>query len=140
MTSCLMNAAYLMYADVMKEKTTFDPDTNETLHSWEFDRTIKCNVIPYTDGGIRGMGSTETFNELYRNMDYARVKTRSSMSKRDRVTNVRSIKTGELLWYEEEGELQATVFNVDGSAPDIHPLTGRPVQWIISLSRAEVRR
>ena len=139
MASCLTGAAYTMLADVMNQTVTFDPNTNETLREWTKTKTIKCLAIPYLDGGIRGMGSYEVFAEKYNNYDYARLKSATSLSKRDRVTNIRDARSGLVLWFEEENDNSATVFNVDGSAPVVNPLTGRPSEWIMSLSRSEVR-
>lgn len=139
MALCLNTVAYTMLADVVAETIGHDAETGETTHSWNFSKTIKCIVYPYVDGGIRGMGSTETFAEHYKNMDYARAKTKAVLSKRDRLTNVRNAKTGQVLWLEQESDFSPTVFNVDGTAPITHPLTGNIIEWVVSMSRASVR-
>lgn len=140
MVSCLAGAAYTMKADIWDQVTTTDPETNETLRKWQFVKTIKCKVIPYTDGGIHGAGTDESFGTRYDNLDYARLKTHSPLTKRQRVRNVRNARTGELLWADEEDAgSPATVFNVDGCIPMTNPLTGRVNEYLVTLSRAEVR-
>ena len=137
---CLPGVRYTMIADVLEESQLYDEDTGETLRTWKFLKKIKCIVYPYVEGGIRGMGSTETFAEHYKNMDFARVKTQAHLNKRQRITNVRNAKTGQIMWSEDEGDGSPTVFSVDGSAPISHPITGNIIEWVVSLSRASVRQ
>lgn len=139
MVSCLAAAAYTMLADVYTESHTYDPESLETDRHWTKTRTIKCIVIPYLGGGIRGAGSTETFDDLYKNLDYARLKASTALGKRDRVTNVRNAKTGLVLWVDDESDGLPTMFDVDGCAPIVNPLTGKPSEFLVTLSRSEVR-
>lgn len=139
MVSCIAATAYTMLADVYSESHTYDPESFETDRKWTFNRTVKCIVVPYLGGGIRGAGSTETFDDLYKNLDYARLKSSTGLNKRERVTNVRNAKTGLVLWVDEEAEGLPTMFDVDGCAPVINPLTGTPSEYLTTLSKSEVR-
>lgn len=137
--SCIAGASYTMIADVYDQIKTFDPDTRETVRDWTFSKTIKCKAIPYIDGGIYGGGTTEEFNTEYDNLDYLRLKTQIVLQKRQRISNIRHYKTKELLWADEEGSGEPTVFNVEGCSPIINPVTGNPTEYLTKLSRAEVR-
>ena len=137
---CLPGVRYTMLADAWVEHQNYDEVTGETHHSWKYEKTIKCISYPYVEGGIRGMGSVETFDEYYKNMDYIRIKSQAVLSKRYRLTNVRNKNTGQVLWTEDEGDGSPTVFTVDGTAPISHPITGNIIEWVISLSRASVRK
>ena len=129
-----------MLADVLTEKLSYDPNTNESLRDWGFDRTIKCLVIPYLDGGIKGAGTREDYaRERYESADYARLKSLETLTKRDRVTNVRHYRSGLVLWADEETDNRPTMFNVDGCSPVINPITGNANEYLSILSRAEVR-
>lgn len=139
MASCLAGVAYTMKADVFQQQITYDENTNETLTRWVFYKTIKCLVTPYLDGGIKGAGTRESFGEQYVNADYVRLKSQHILSKADQVSNIRHAKTGEILWADEEIDNKPTNFNVDGTSPIINPLTGRPTEYLSTLSRAEVR-
>jgi hypothetical protein len=136
--SCISSAAYTMLADIQKEQTGYDPNTNETIRDWITYKTIKCQVIPYLEGGIKGAGSSERFTDVYQNLDYARLKSQTNLNKRDRITNVRHSRSGQILWADEEGSNKPTVFNVDGCAPVINPVTGNANEYLATLSRAEV--
>ena len=140
MVSCLASVKYTMIADVLDISTTIDPDTNESLRQWNKVREIRCQVYPYLEGGIRGAGSGEDFGDIYNNRDYARVKAAGPLNKRQRLTNIRDAASGIVLWIDDETTNLPTVFNVDGAAPQINPVSGRPFEWIMTLSRAEVRK
>lgn len=127
-----------MLADVYSESHVFDEETNSTERKWTKNRTIKCLVYPYLGGGIRGAGSTETFDERYENLDYARMKSSTQVTKRERLTNVRNARTGVVLWVDDESDGSPTMFNVDGCAPVVNPLTGKVNEYMATLSRAEV--
>ncbi len=65
------------------------------------------------------------------------------ISRRDRLTNIRTAKTGDVVWIEEElgpvsGEFKATVFNVSSIVPIMDPF-GRHVENMALLERADVQ-
>lgn len=128
-----------MLADVMKEHISFDKNTNETIREWKVEQTIKCQVIPFIGGGVRGLGTREVFSETYKNYDYLRLKSSVPLSKRGRVTNIRNARSGIVIWTEISSDQAPTMYDIDGSAPSVNPLTGMPMEWETGLSRAEVQ-
>ena len=139
MVSCLAAAGYTMKADVWGQVNSIDPSTNETVREWRFLKTIKCKVVPYTDGGIHGAGTGEKFDDLYTNQDYARLRSSQGLLKRQRITNIRNARTNVVLWADEESDDTPTMFNVDGSIPITNPLSGGINEYLSMLSRAEVK-
>lgn len=136
-----------------------DPDTGEIVRVWEpvaveysdnLDEStpnarvdeIWCMARGIVDGGIRAAASTETFDDIYRNVDIINiwVPKKYRITKRDRVTNIRS-KDGTILWRDEELEgtsnVRATVFNVNGVVPVLDPFN-RHIDNFCLLERAEV--
>lgn len=138
MGSCIAGAFYTCKVDIFEENTSLNEETNETELSWTFLKTIRAYVFPYIAGGLRGMGSNETFGERYANTDFLRLKSSTELDKRWRVSNIRNAKTNKLI-YREHIDGPATVYNVDGSAPTENPLNGEIIEWLTTLRRAEVQ-
>lgn len=93
------------------------------------------------DGGIRVAGTTERFSDVYQNVDYVKATFPKSVSitKRDRVTNIRVKRTGEVPWREEEmNSYPPTIFNVMGVTPVLDPF-GTLLEYAVLLERAEIQ-
>lgn len=107
--------------------------------------SVKCSVNGILDGGIRVAGTTERFDKTYNNVDFAHMWYPKGIiiTKRDRITNVRTARTGEVIWVEEEmdevdGAYPATVFNVLGITPVTDPF-GQWTENRALLARADLR-
>ncbi len=113
---------------------------NETYQgSTVFD--VPCLARGITNTGLQGAGTTEKFSELYQNLDWIRVSLPSStfITKRDRITNIRSKKTGQVIWKEEEiDDFPPTVFDVMGAVPSFDPF-GNVMDIGVLLQRSEVQ-
>lgn len=163
---CISSTALTMFADVLRNgdendvavplseqgthKIIQDPWTGEINRAWvpvvtDNDEvfSIKCSVQGILDGGIRVAGTTERFDKIYDNVDFAHMIFPSSyiLTKRDRITNVRNRK-GTIIWVEEElnaegGLYPATVFDVLGVTP-ITDMFGNHVQNRALLARADL--
>lgn len=144
MVVCLTSARFNMKADILRSGTVsenteipgewvveHDPDSNEIIRKWvqveddpdtpeiEGLESFRCIARGIVDGGIRVVGTTERFSELYEAVDYVRIwfPARTPITRRDRITNIRGPK-GNILWTEEERTDRApTVFNVVGVTP-----------------------
>ena len=133
-----------------------DPITGEILNNWvpgdgtipnddpltpDVDergiRTIDCLARGIVDGGIRVAGSTERFGDTYENIEFVKLWTpsRVKLTKRDRVTNIRAKRGGNVIWTDEDGA--PIVFNVNGVTP-LFDAFNRHVENFILLERAEV--
>lgn len=132
-----------------------DPITGEILNRWiptstgETDNpdtpgdeslttvTIPCLARGIVDGGIRVAGTTERFGDMYENIDFVKLWTPAHVrvTKRDRITNIRWKKGGEVIWLDEEGDSAPTIFNVNGVTP-LFDAFNRHVENFVLLERA----
>lgn len=133
-----------------------DPDSGEIIREWQAHavddpntpedeslaelNTFSCVARGIIDGGIRVAGTTEMWDQLYRNVDFVRITFGAgrTISKRDKITNIRG-SNGEILWKEEEQPLAPpTVFDVMGVTPTPDPF-GRPMEFVALLQRSEIQ-
>ena len=133
-----------------------DPDSNEIIRVWkpasadnpatpDVDETntlksFKCVARGIVDGGIRVAGTTERFSEVYEGVDYVKIwfPANVTITRRDRVTNIRT-KGGKVLWREEERtDTAPTIFSVVGVTPIIDPF-GKHVENTALLERVETQ-
>ena len=132
-----------------------DPLTNQIIRVWvpfpdnpstptidESDRygTIPCIARGTVDGGVRALGSAEVYGGEYDNSQYVKLWTPPSVqiTLRDRVTNIRSKKTGHYLFVDEEapGGPIATTYNVNAVVPLFGPFNKHHQNFVV-LVRAE---
>ncbi len=102
---------------------------------------VPCLARGITNTGLQGAGTTEKFSELYQNLDWIRLTVSSHIfiTKRDRVTNIRSKKTKDVIWKEEEiDDFPPTIFDVMGVVPSFDPF-GRVIDLGVLLQRSEVQ-
>ncbi len=139
MVSCLASAAYIYIVDILEDTEEFNEELNIPVSlGYTKLKQIRAFVYPYLDGGVRGAGTTERFSEKYVNLDYLRIKSTKELSKRWRISNIRNARTG-LVVYQEGIDGPPSVYQVDGSAPIANPLCGGIIEWLSTLSRAEVQ-
>lgn len=108
--------------------------------------SVKCDVSSVVTSGIQAAGTTERFNgKIYDNSDFAHMilSSKYHLSKRDRITNVRTAKTGKIVWAEEEldtvnGLYPATIFDILGISPLKDPF-GNHIENRILLARVDLR-
>lgn len=118
------------------------PDDPETPADETQYLNIRCMARGIVDGGIRVAGTTERWVAgEFSNVDFVRLWTPPGivLSKRDRVTNIRSRNGQVLYWIDEESpgaSPKATVFNVNGTTPLFDALN-RHVENVSLLERAE---
>ena len=166
---CLTSARFTMIADVLRPggsdgsvdvsedgewEYQQDPITGEIVKVWVPVTTpgptpdaqvlsVKCMVRGVVSSGIQ-QGTSERFGKLYENIDLAEMifSPKTIITKRDRITNIRDAKTGQILWLEEEsdkvnGQYKATVFNVEGVQPQFDPF-GKLTSNMALLERASL--
>lgn len=131
-----------------------DPDSGEVLRKWQLNtlddpstpnvneaailESFNCIARGIVGSGVRGLGTIEHFGTMYQNLDYVKMTFPASVSisKRDRITNIRD-RRGSVIWKEEEQPDQPpTVFNVMGVIPIPDPF-GNLIESYCLLERAE---
>lgn len=166
---CLLSARYVLKADILRQSDAGDPVNLSEQGEWKEDQdpltgafvrvwvpltddsdplaptvySIDCMANGIIDGGIRVAGTTERFEADYQSIDYVRMffGPQHVLTKRDRVTNIRNARTGQIIWMDEEldavnGLYSATVFDVDGVTPIVNPF-GRHIENFANLKKAE---
>lgn len=164
----ITNAKYHMVCDVAKPQGATDanpdgtwemrsdPETGDIIRIWvpatednpatvpdegAGYKDMPCVIRGVIDGGIRVAGTTQRFSEIYENIDWVRIwfPPQYHVTKRDRITNIRDLKTGKVMWIEEEVDGNpATTFSVKGITPTQGPF-GRHVENVGLLERTEVQ-
>jgi hypothetical protein len=129
-----------------------DPDSGAIIRDWEpnvpddpeTEENEAAGLEPFNliargvvQGGVK---ASEQFSDLYNAADYVRISFPPNvvLSRRDRVTNIRSSK-GVVIWLEEEGEEDLpTIFSVTGVTPVIDPF-GNHVENTALLERVQAQ-
>lgn len=134
MQTCLLSARFNMLMDVMKQEN-YQSESGEIQRRWLVkDADVNCIARGISGGGIRVVGSTERWSETQDDVEYVKIQTNYNLSKRDRITNIRT-GTGAVAW-EDEGI--PIIFDVVGSTPVIGPF-GQLVEYDVLVTRAEVQ-
>jgi hypothetical protein len=113
-----------------------DPSTPDVDESQELE-SFSCIVRGIINGGLRSVGTTEKFGDLYQAFDTVQIHFPASvvLTPRDRVTNIRGPKG--VIWKEEQRpDGAATVFSVNGVTPVVDPF-GQHIENYALLERAE---
>lgn len=140
MRRCISSSTYAHQCDILEKISEWDFDSYTSVDRWEVVETnVPCSAMPFINGGIKGNGTIEKWDEgLHISDDYIKVKTKRALSKSYRVTNIRAL-DGEVVWKEEEFNGEPTLFNVDGSSPVTDPFSGKALEFVSILSRAEIQ-
>ncbi len=134
----VIHGRYNMQADIYEQTTSRDPDTGQTVRTWSFLKTVRCQARGVISEGIRTLGSTEGYTKAqmaYEEEDWVKLKLAEPLSKRHVVTNIRNLKSNDPIWFDFETD-KPTVFDVKGSQPTPDPF-GIPVEYEITLYRRQ---
>lgn len=165
---CIIGAHFDMLADVLRRT---DAPTEETGH-WEYQQdeagdiirvwvldsdsdtpgtqfnTVDCTVRGVLNSGYQAAGTTEKWDDVFTNVDWAKMKFPPGVhiTARDQITNIRWAKDGVVIWREEEAEElvdgiwvpKPTLFDVKGVTPVILPMIGHTENMAL-LQRAEAQ-
>lgn len=132
--SCLIHARYNMTFDRMTITIT-QKESGEIQRAWNVtEENIPCIARGISGNGIRVVGSTERWSDVYDDVEVVKMQTGINMSKRDRVRNIRA-SDGQLAWEDDGVGLE---FEVVGSNAVLDPF-GKIVEYDVLLMRAEVQ-
>lgn len=169
MVLCLTSARFNMTADVLRQtdgitnptssgiwKSKQDPITGEVVRTWVSDYdvvnpanqgvtfSVDCLVRALSYGGPKSQG--DIFGDMViDNFEYVTMEFGSGVliSQRDKITNIRTTKTGNVIWKEEETTTDGvtfapTVFDVKAIVPQVDPF-GNHSSSIALLERSNVQ-
>lgn len=168
--TCFTSAKYDCTAVILKPGGS--PDTNNSGHWEEVEDPISgaieriwvqdtdpdtpgdqriiidCVARGFIDTGIRILGTDQDVGAVYKKNDLVKIQFPAGihLTDKDKVTEIRSKKTGALIWREEEMEQLAdgvwqeipTVFSVKGVTPVISPMIGHTENFAM-LERSEIQ-
>lgn len=136
-----VSSIMMMKADIYEQENTQDSKTGIIQRHWELKRTVSCQIQPTRSDG----GSTKTDgkfynseNNSYRETAQLRAKFLVPLSKRWRISNVRS-SNNELIFKELDTlSQQPTIFEVISCHPMTDPF-GRLSHYDVTLERVNIQ-
>jgi hypothetical protein len=135
---CLSSAMYPLEADLYTKKRTVNPNTGQSVYTWQLWKTIRCAISPFVSTSFKTQPTNESFREEYDKITYLKLKTPANMNvgRNAQVTNIRNANTQEVLYREVEiAGSPATIFNTQGSSPQLNPF-GEIIQYDTLIIRA----
>jgi len=141
---CLISGRYTMLADFASQ-TKVRNEAGQIIRTWDFENpyTVRNLTVGILGGGIRVVGSTESWGEDYEEIEWAKMYISSQViakedgnevfvNRRFRVKNIRDEKSGAVLWVGDDEDRDPIEFMVMGITPIIDPF-GSPVEYEILL-------
>ena len=125
---------------VWVEGTPDDPNT-PTVDETTGREVFPCLARNVRSDGMRVNATTEDWGEIIGTSDYVNIwfPATVTLTRRDRVTNIRHYKTSQVFWMEEEFDTpKATTFDVIGIEP-IFDAFGNHIEWKATLERSEIQ-
>lgn len=136
---CLISARYTMLADFYQQSTE-TANSGQVRRFWDRENSFQMKNITQgiLGGGIRVVGSTESWGRRYEDIEWAKMYTATQILGRDeednpiyatrrfRVSNIRDEASGRSLWVSDEGK--DIEFNVMGITPIFDPF-GTPIEY-----------
>lgn len=167
MRGCLTSVRFNMVCDILKPagapeinsdqwEWRQDPDSGSIVKVWldnpdtpDIDESRSGEVVSNVPllargvltSGIQGAGSMEKYGDIYTNVDWIKATFPKSVviTKRDRVTNIRTKSNQEVVWKEEEiSGYPPTVFEVMGVTPVFDPFS-KLLEYSVLMQRSEVQ-
>lgn len=130
LNTCLFTSKYTMLAHFFGQTQTRN-EAGQVTRVWDRDNPF---IVPNATrgilgGGIRVVGSTQTWDEDYEAVEWAKMKVSTTVirqnggtgniSRRFRVSHIRDERTNNILWVAEDGD--PVEFNIMGVTPVIDP-------------------
>lgn len=129
-----------MTADVYSQKNG-QTDSGAMTREWAYEKTIPCKALAIKDKGGKGTGDDKKYdsgkNGYSENLD-VKLQSPTRLSKRSRVTGIKSSDGQSLFVESEKYDLQDTIFDIISNHPVLDPF-GKVAYYEINLRRAQVQ-
>ena len=137
-----MGSVFNMKADIYKQQNSQDSNTGAILRAWEYDHTVECKIEPIkvggsstrTDNKVFTTGAEGTYSEKFQ----VRIKCNELLSKRSRITAVRSSDNKQVFVEVDRYGTPDTIFEVTSSHAVLDPF-GRVSYYEAVLLRVQVQ-
>lgn len=141
-----MNNSYIstimnMYADIYIQENTQNADTGSIERHWEYSRTVRCLLEPSKSSGTSTHADGKQFADGpigYRETLQLRGKFITQLSKRWRVSNIRSSNNEIIFNQNDLNSNPPTIFEVVSCHPMTDPF-GRLSHYDVTLERVNVQ-
>jgi len=130
-----------MRCDIYKQKN-IQSDSGAISREWVYSQTLDCRIEPMKTGGALGRGDNKIFestgNDEYNERLQLKMHSLIPLSKRWRVTNIRSNKNEKLFFEIDRLDHPDTIFEVTANHAELDPF-GRISYYEITLLRIPVQ-
>lgn len=136
-----MSTTMMMRADVYEQENTQDSETGVIERHWEYKRTVRCQIQPTkTDGSsIKSDGKFYgTDKNTYTETSQLRCKFLVPLSKRWRISNIRSSDNVELFVERDTLSQKSTIYEVMSCHAMTDPF-GRLSHYDVTLQRVNLQ-
>lgn len=140
MYECLSGAIYNSVMDVQRSKSKQDVNTGQFVATWDtVEKNVPCYANSIKTDAVSDDSSGKDFKlNNYDEFEFIKIKTRLPLTKRDRITNIRTSE-GELIWADRERDLALPqVFQVQGIIVEKDPF-GSIRQYKILAQRVKMQ-
>lgn len=137
----LMQVAMKMSADIYKQENTQDSESGAIRRHWELDKTEKCFVEPTKSDGSSTKTDGKTFSQGldgYSEKFQVRAKFNNPLSKRWRVTNIRSSNNVSIFNEMDRLSTPPMIFEVISCHAMLDPF-GRLSHYDVTLERVNIQ-
>ena len=137
-TSSIMN----MKADIYEQEYSQNSDTGAVLRSWQYARTIECKVEPIKVSGASTRTDNKVFSKSmegeYTEKFQLKIKCNELLSKRWRISNIRSSDNKQVFIELDRSGTPDTIFEVTSSHANLDPF-GKVAYFEAVLLRVQVQ-
>lgn len=137
MYGCLTSVNYRMTADILTPAVTQDPKTFQMKRTYTVAETIKCYAESILTDSASDVASGKRSADEYTEYDVINIKVGKYLSKRLRISNIRSV-DGDILFPQGERPEFSEMFEVQGCKPILDPF-GRVLEYQVMAKRVEIQ-
>ena len=127
-----------MNADIYKQISDQDENTNAITRRWVLLKNIQCSIMPIRESGGSATSDNKTFNKDYIEELEIKMYTLEKLSKRWRVSSIKNLKSEELYTEIDRISEPSTIFEVYASHP-IFDIFGNIQYYENHLKRTQVQ-
>lgn len=136
-----ISTTMMMRADIYEQENTQNPDTGAIDRHWEYKRTVKCQIQPTKTDGSSTKSDGKFYgsdNSSYKETSQLRCKFLIALSKRWRVSNIRSSDNVALFVEQDTMSKRPTIYEVVSCHAMTDPF-GRLSHYDVTLERVKLQ-
>ena len=128
-----------MHCDVYVQQKSQDSNSGTINREWVFNQTIECHIDILNSSGASVSDNNKNFGTVYSEEEKIKLKTKTPLSKRFRITNIKN-RAGEVLFIETDKiDNPPTIFEIESYHPRLDPF-GNILFYESNLRRVGVQQ